>query len=953
MSVTAMRPIEIALRCCAMLCMMAAATSAATPVRLENPRLAAEIDRGTGGVRSIHDKEQEVAYSLSGIGFAVTTDDGPLHAGTATSVRADGESARFSFSVNGLAVKLHYRLGANDSFIEKWLEIEATDGKPYFLKEVVLEDVELGPQLCEIHFHDDQTKRHCPINLFLRGERGGCYAGLQYPYWEKDVRGHRGYRLGYVPNYPVAAREGFTSEKYFLGVYRYEGIYRYAHGPFPGPAAPAYLTFNNTSVSHYSDTRDVAPEVLDWGEVWAMQTYMRHVLPPHKLPDDGYWAWVNAWWHWAYTWKHITKEDLDVMRDSGIHDVTTQEMWFGHSQHPQMAAYVADFDPAQPLDFRAAKHIEELHAYGKQIGVHVSSFVSPPISFTRRPDWLSLNRDGIPITYIQGVMANCPGSDDYMDYLLRLYLHIFDRYQPRWWGFDGRWTSFREVPYGDGRGIEPDPCFAANHGHPPGDNRYREYRNIMHLLAELRRQHPRMCLETYYGLKRVYPWAARDLNATENYYESNGSDIDRFQQWHNQNGRFLPPDRNYAAVFGRTPEAFRHSLFACLAGAPYCQVGAGLQHLSDPETRDFFKQWRDWGSRHHDYLQVKRDMCPTVGYAPLDGSAHILKDRGFLFLFPTGLQANTHTPANDEGIEARVRQWPNVLRAVIRLNHWIGLERNPDLLVKVTEVYPRENRVLGTYRYGQDFIYDQPKNSAAILNLTPAASIEPTTDQPFDATAPDERVRVVRAFEEDVMTTAQFLRMSNTERADVFLKSNRLETASGHWNLVDGVVLERFEAGDVNQFASQAADLQDLRLNPPATVATWIRVAEISEDVRIFSQLGGSTGQAGAIRLDGAQVQVWNGGAWQTVIPDGVLPGTWLHVAVAFHPDGRATGYLNGVERNSVPSRFDFLGVRAGVGAKFLGQHGNEFVGQVRDFRIHRRVLTSGELTRLAGESPP
>ena len=78
------------------------------------------------------------------------------------------------------------------------------------------------------------------------------------------------------------------SEKLFLGAYRYEGIYRYAHGPFPGPAAPAYLTFNNASVSHYGDTKDVPPEVLDWGEVWAMQAFMRHVLPAHKLPEDGY-----------------------------------------------------------------------------------------------------------------------------------------------------------------------------------------------------------------------------------------------------------------------------------------------------------------------------------------------------------------------------------------------------------------------------------------------------------------------------------------------------------------------------------------------------------------------------------------------------------------------------------------------------------------------------------------
>jgi len=925
----------------------------ALTVRLENDRIAVEIDDQTGGLHSVRDKQQQSAYSFRGIPFSVTTDRGVWQPKSAT--RRDGSNGAWVFDFVGddFEARLHYQLGPEDRFVEKWVEIRRRNGEAYFLKELVLEDVALGPEFRELHFHDDQTPWHDPLTLFLRTDRGGgCYAGLEYPYWQKELRGARGFRLGYAPNYPVRAREPFASEKFFLGACRYEGIYRYSHGPFPGPAKPAYLTFNNASVSHFGDTRDVPPEVLDWGEVWATQEFVRHVLPPHRLPEDGYWVWVNAWWSWAFTGKQITKEDIEVMRDSGIHDVMTQEMWFGHSQHPLMAKYVAEFDPALPPDFHAAPHIEALHHYGKQIGVHVTSFVSPPIAFTKRPEWLALNKDGTPISYIQGVKASCPACDDYMNYLQSLYLHIFDRYQPRWWGFDGRWTSFREIPYDDGRGIEPDPCFATNHGHLPGDNYYREFRNITRLLSEVRRRHPRMCLETYYGLKRVENWVARDLNATENYYESNGSDIDRFQQWHNQNDRFLPPDRNYCAVFGRTPEAFRHSFIACLAGGPYCQVGAGLPQLKDPETRAFFLKWREWANRHHDYLRVKRDLFPTFGYAPLDGSAHILKDRGFLFIFPTGLQPNTHTSDNDEGIEARVRQRAGVLRAVMPLNDWIGLQENQKLRLRITEVYPRENRSLGIYRYGQEFVYDMPTNSAVILQLSPADPNEATTARAYDPTIPAGRVCVVKAFEDRILTTAQFLKLSEKERADLFSQSSRLETDRASWNLMDGVALEKFEARALNQFASQAVELQDLRLKAPATIAVWIRLAEPPADTRVFSQLNGSTGQAGSIRLTDAQLQVWNGMAWQTAIPDGVKPGTWIHIAVTFKADGSATGFLNGVEQRTVSSGFDFLGVRAGIGAKFLRQHGNEFVGQMRDFRIDRRVLSADEIARLAKATP-
>ena len=100
-------------------------------------------------------------------------------------------------------VTLHYRLGASDHFVEKWLEIKSSDAKPYFLKSVVLEDM-TSKAFSEIHFHDDNTIWHCPINLFLRGEKGGCFAGIEYPYWELKQKGKEGFRLGYQPNYQVA-----------------------------------------------------------------------------------------------------------------------------------------------------------------------------------------------------------------------------------------------------------------------------------------------------------------------------------------------------------------------------------------------------------------------------------------------------------------------------------------------------------------------------------------------------------------------------------------------------------------------------------------------------------------------------------------------------------------------------------------------------------------------------
>ena len=119
-----------------------------------------EIDRRTGAMRSIRDKEQDVAYPSSGIGFDVITDTGSIRSAKAVKVDTSKGGAELSFTGNGLDITLHYRLGPNDHFIEKWLEIKASDGKPYFLKSVVLEDM-ASEAFSEIHFHDDQTFWHC------------------------------------------------------------------------------------------------------------------------------------------------------------------------------------------------------------------------------------------------------------------------------------------------------------------------------------------------------------------------------------------------------------------------------------------------------------------------------------------------------------------------------------------------------------------------------------------------------------------------------------------------------------------------------------------------------------------------------------------------------------------------------------------------------------------------
>ena len=161
--------------------------------------------------------------------------------------------------------------------------------------------------------------------------------------------------------------------------------------------------------------------------------------------------------------------------------------------------------------------------------------------------------------------------------------------------------------------------------------------------------------------------------------------------------------------------------------------------------------------------------------------------------------------------------------------------------------------------------------------------------------------------------------------------------------LVEGVISRalKFEGYD------QIVEVGDLRLKAPAAVAFRVKTSDIFTDRRLFSQLEGAENQAGALRFDGTRVEVWDGAEWRALISRKVKINKWMHISVVFEENGKTTGYLDGERQHIVRSGFDFDGVKAGIGAKFLGTVGNEFIGLMDDFRVYGRALGEDEIIGL------
>jgi len=728
---------------------------------LKNCKIQLAIDPASGGILSIIDPVRNVVYPFSKNGFALYA-DGDVYFANAeakeTAVTADG--AEYLFTDRGFTARLRYFLTKDGAFIERELSF-CRENEAWTADSILCEDTELpAAPAHEILFHDDQTLWHVPMNYFIRYDGGGLFCGLEYPYWDLQDTAGDCIRLRFSPRCTVNAGEWFTAEKTFWGVYTAEGIFRHSHGPYPGKDKLPYhagLYQNNGLGQHFAGDKvpeDVGmpEEILDWGEVWAMQAFMRHHLPLQPLPEEGFWVWQNGWWAQLFT---SDPAKLEPLACAGVRDIMTASMYYGHDNHPNTEPkYIRDMridPPGFPVYARSEEGVSEgtegLHSMvkntasdnnvidytdtfeappafdafvreAKKMGIHVSSFCTPNNAYSNRPEWLALHEDGSAHEYF-GSKLSCPACDEYMDFQYEMLTRVLDRYKPRFWGFDGRWLNYRELAGYHFKTIGVDPCFHPGHGHPVGDSRYKEWKNIEKFKAKLRKRYPNMCLEQYYGLKRGGVWSMCNLNADENYYEIGTIANNRHQTWHNENSRFRPVYINYSSIVGSTPAEFEHSMISTLSTSYYAQLAGGYTALQDyPETAEIYRKWKNWADENHKYLADRRCLFGMPGEFAADGSAHFCGDTGLLFLFT----------APEAYADLR-----------IPFTRWLGLTENPDARYRIsiiTAVHQKGEEAFCTLvsdvvRYGETLRCRVSPNTAVILRAEPTEEIGTVFDVTF------------------------------------------------------------------------------------------------------------------------------------------------------------------------------------------------------------------------------
>lgn len=571
----------------------------------------------------------------------------------------------------------------NHTIQRRW-EIENSKGGGFLLTRITPERLRARRAFGQVIQHTDNTLYEASICMFARTGASSLFIGMEYPFtdFESDP-GRKTLGLSAKLFHRVKPGEKFVSETTFIGL---------------ATLTQRYVLKELSTPPRIIRTHQ---QVLDLGEVWAMQEYMKRYVPEYPNYDGRrYWYWLNAWWHIANMtpmWdshpmlkEPLEKEEyaatyrkmIDLESELGIKAFMTGTCYLGMTNASSLSPYLQSLKD-QPESFKLTPLVEQVQDYARSKGLRGFGWSCADTDYRPdRPDLYAVDKNGKPYAaaYFLPKGFPCYAHQPNADWFFRLTDTAITRYQLGGWAWDYAWMGGRDFA-----------CYATTHDHLPGHGAYEQYKNIMECLRRLRERHPDGYISIYWGLKEGGPWAQKYLTDRENLSESAWADDDRFQQWYMQNYNFMPAWLNYCQ-FGLSTRGPEYNLMGCLAGGTHLQIANAKGLMETPELRAFFLKWMKWADANGEYLRVKRDLFgQPLREDGLDGSAHMLGGNGYIFLF---------NPSAQEAI------------GEIPLSPLIGLESNGPFTISA--LYPFE-APLGQARAGESIHILVRPNTAMLL----------------------------------------------------------------------------------------------------------------------------------------------------------------------------------------------------------------------------------------------
>lgn len=689
---------------------LSAAAQGQEAFRLENGRLGLSVARDNGTLVAIQNKLAGETYLVRGDTFTVEAVEFQLDFADAKliTIKQEGETLKVQYQGSGMTVDVAYALTADHHFAEKRLTL--TCNRACGLKRVVLSRPAFSAADLRMVAY-----RHPKLGLnrgaepastyFGRTPKGGFFVGVEMPFDASSTDG-RQVVLQYAPNLKLAAGERLVCEPVYCGVYR--------RGPLDEEKSDLPLASESdamvamTSALLPAQNRRLGPMMCGW---WS-ETFRG----PYRTPADV---------------EHDMRS-IDFAVACGIDIVSDGRTWSGETEK------VNALREGEKLQFGELPL--KLAAYARQKGVRWVFWPAmgnsdpwsgrgKPFRSLDKPEWRMAPRS-----------AACFAYQPCYDWLVARILEATEAGQYGAWCMDG--DFFGEPGFGGGPGynggrgpkgepaepwVHPARCQSADHDHLTPDVNYICQRNLIRLAGLIRKRYPDIYLFCCRPTMDLGVWALPYMDAcfTINEWASvqgipgmgpqpkNVVLGDKIRHWSRVrvHHHFFPHYLDSPLVFdapksmsGRdwTSEKIDYILLSALSSSPnqtyYLPSQAGIPDADKQEI----KKWLDWGRKNIDYLMVRKDLPDWPAPGKVDGSAHLVVDRGLVFLFNPNKQA----------LEGRFAL----------SQEEIGLAGKGRF--RVAQQYPvsQEQRIRD---YGDQVRWSVPPETAVVLEIRPAPGTDP------------------------------------------------------------------------------------------------------------------------------------------------------------------------------------------------------------------------------------
>jgi hypothetical protein len=672
--------------------------------------VSAKINDSSGRLISVTNRLTGVTYSINSDRIRISTGEGNIDLSKIVTKRTISTKTTSTFTGKSTELEFFwtYNFPENRTYFDRNLIVKNISNHSILLKSVSDGELAFNAPFQSVSFHDDNmsgadsgsekyTETGFPVlyqtavNVFMRDRKGGICAGLEYPYFKPTLT-RKSMRFTYELNYLLTSGETLELPTMFFGTFEKTGY-----------KIQKKLDWTPRILS-------TKQEVMDLGEVRAMQQIMGDYLTEEPLPVPGYFILLNSWWAKRELQGKMGPVQADayckladnVEQSRCIDMMALAAPWVGWCEFIQPCPEIDAVGEDAVFPMNPA--IRKVVSYTDSIHLPMASFCEPNALVRHyrndRPDWKVQPDLNSPKVLIQ----NCHANIVYEDWFYNLICNAIDSGKLSGWAWDFHWMR------------RPAFCYGKTHGHAPGNVEFQQYRNVTRLIQKLRNKYPNNLLEIYWGLKEAGPWALRWLNTQENNYENNSppppgmtaADDLRFQHWYNHNYRFIPTYLNLAQINFKEGNGHLYSILSSLSASTHASLTDWIPFENQSEADTVFaliRQWKAWATRNLDYLKDRVDLfgqpCRKNG---IDGTAHIKGNKGFIFVF---------NPTSKPG------------QGIIPLTKLIGLTSGSRF--QLSDISSGKSIPIGVYKKGDDFLFPIAAKSAIAIELE---STTRQTDRP-------------------------------------------------------------------------------------------------------------------------------------------------------------------------------------------------------------------------------